>query len=266
MNRRDFIKRGALWVPTIFVPRLIRAQSLPMSDLLIDQTAKNANTAAGGGSNNVALVGTNKGGAQVANSATNVAFTMATNPTTGNDVLVGVAIFSGSTTAMANGDLVTSGTASVTKTFDTSLNATSTTVGLAIWRLHINTGGSLTCTFNSLAIGGNIAAIIGCAEFTGLNASPLGTPGANSGTSASESTGSVSSSNGVLFCAFSEVSGTNWTRSASDTTVFNDSNGSSDMTGLIQYKLVSSSPNTLTCAAESSAIKWNVVYVPYITS
>jgi hypothetical protein len=46
MKRRDFIKRGALFVPSIFIPRLIRAQSFLTADGL---AAFGTNAPAGGG-------------------------------------------------------------------------------------------------------------------------------------------------------------------------------------------------------------------------
>ena len=48
MKRRDFIKRGALFVPTIFIPRLIRAQSILTAPGLAS-FGTNAATGGGGG-------------------------------------------------------------------------------------------------------------------------------------------------------------------------------------------------------------------------
>ncbi len=48
MKRRDFIKRGALFVPAIFVPRLIRAQSILTAEGLA-AFGTNAPTGGGGG-------------------------------------------------------------------------------------------------------------------------------------------------------------------------------------------------------------------------
>lgn len=48
MNRRNFIKSGVFWVPTIFVPRLIRAADL-RSEILKVQAWQKAHASSGGG-------------------------------------------------------------------------------------------------------------------------------------------------------------------------------------------------------------------------
>ncbi len=49
MNRRSFIKRGALFVPTIFVPRLIHAQTILTADGLAALRKQPASGGGGGG-------------------------------------------------------------------------------------------------------------------------------------------------------------------------------------------------------------------------
>ena len=56
MKRRDFIKRGALFVPTIFIPRLIRAQSILTAPGLAS-FGSNATTGGGGGGGGDDLTG-----------------------------------------------------------------------------------------------------------------------------------------------------------------------------------------------------------------
>ncbi len=51
MNRRTFIKRGTLFVPTIFIPRLIRAQTILTADGLAAFKKKSAGGGGGGGGN-----------------------------------------------------------------------------------------------------------------------------------------------------------------------------------------------------------------------
>lgn len=79
MNRRNFMKSGILWVPSVFIPRLISAQSLAVSDHLIDQSAKNANTSGAGTS--IAFVQSKAVGSGTASAAYN------SNNTAGNCLL-----------------------------------------------------------------------------------------------------------------------------------------------------------------------------------
>ncbi len=57
MNRRSFIKSGALFVPTIFVPRLIRAQGIGRSPAFRGAAAQQGRPASGGGGGNGLLTG-----------------------------------------------------------------------------------------------------------------------------------------------------------------------------------------------------------------
>jgi len=55
-NRRTFIKRGALFVPAIFVPRLIHAQSILTADGLAAFKKKSATGGGGGGGGDTSWV------------------------------------------------------------------------------------------------------------------------------------------------------------------------------------------------------------------
>lgn len=222
---------------------------------------------AGGAANNVVVIGT-PGGIK-ADNATLVAYPMPSNVTSGNVVMVGVAqALDGWTPAF--GDLTkTAGTATIgTVVLDQSTANSSAGRGLAIFRVPITGSGSLTLSCTNAGRGGNYWAL-GAVEFSGFNATPLSTTSTNTGlTSATATTGSISTTNpGVIFFVSAAINLTDFTYTASDTIVFSVGTASTTMTGIIQYKIINSSPNTLTATTGADvAASWYDAYAAYKSS
>lgn len=221
----------------------------------------------GGGGNNVALVGANSGGTVSPSSQANLTYNLGgATVTSGNSVIVGVALAGTGLNNFAAGQLTkTAGTATIgTIALDSAKNQGAGDIACAIYRVPITGNGTITLQY---ANGVNAFIIIGEGEFTGLNASPVGTSGSNGGTSATESSGSVTTgANGMIFYIATEDSTITWTRTFSDTLIFNQHDGNANFTGLVQFKIINASPNTLTSTTESSSIAWVVAYQAYITN
>jgi hypothetical protein len=222
--------------------------------------------------NNVVLVPGQIGGAATLGSALTISFALPGNVAAGNVVLVGVNVYTagGTGTTFAAANLTKSaGTATIgIISLDASINATTTLVGCAVFRVPITGTGSLTLTF-TVNTGANCRMIMGCAEYTGENATPLdaGGSGSGSGTGTTHTTGSISAvAQGVIFYCAAELASTNFTRTLSDTVVFKVDTGGSTFTGVIQYKIDNSSPNTLTDTTGADSSAWRCAYATYKTS
>lgn len=74
MRRREFIKRGALFVPTIFIPRLIRAQSTLTAEGLAAYIAPASGGGGGGGGGSFTLINHQIAFNQISGTATNAGF------------------------------------------------------------------------------------------------------------------------------------------------------------------------------------------------
>lgn len=275
MNRRHFLKNG-LWIaaaPVLLLPRKSAAQSrMQIGPGKLSQIGGTPGTGGGGGGNNAALVGSNLGGTDTGGTdATSLAYSLGGNTVTnGNFVFLGViaAPGDGQAVTFTAGQLTkTAGTSTVgTIVLDAHVDPTSTLSGCAVYRIPVTGTGTITLTWAS-GNGHPYFLLIGAAEFTGINATPLGPAGTNTGTSATASSGSVSTpTNGVMIYASSEQSVGNWTRTLSDSNIYHVDTGASTITGIVQYKIVNSSPNTMTSSLESSSIQWFVSYAEYKTS
>jgi len=215
----------------------------------------------GGGANNIALVGSNFGGVSDGTTPASRAYTMPQSVTSGNNVIVLCATASGTMTYTAGMLAKTGGTATVgTIVLDGGTNATSPNLlGLGIYRVPITGSGTLTLTFTPTS---SRYSSVSAAEFS--NIASVNTFGFNGGQSATETTGSqAGGSPGMIFYGATENSSATWTRTYSDTLIFNDAAASTDFTAISQFKLISSSPNTLTSTTESSSIQWVTAWVIY---
>ena len=198
-----------------------------------------------GGGNNVSVVSGHVGGTGGGSSATSVYNMGGATMTAGNTIFCGVFVnvYPGPFTAAQM--TKTAGTATIgTVALDGSIPNTSYT-SLAFYRIPVTGTGTLTLTYNP---GSSYYQLIGCGEFTGVNSSPVSTTAGNaSNTSgALHSTGSVSSTDlGVMIYLAMENPATNFTRSWSDVIIFHIDTGSSTATGIIQYKIINASPNTM---------------------
>jgi len=94
LNRRNFIKRGALFVPGFFIPRLIRAQSVLTANGLAGFIPPATAPGGGGGGGTYSLIDHNTASA----SATGTATTPALNTTGASLLIVGISWFSGTPT------------------------------------------------------------------------------------------------------------------------------------------------------------------------
>jgi hypothetical protein len=260
------VKRGCLWLPAIFVPRLIRGQEA-MAEFHKRLAWQKAHPSGGGGSNNVALVGSQKDGATDGTQPSSRAFAMPGNVTSGNVVIFIGFVFHGAALTITSGMLTkTAGTATIgTIVMDSSTNATTTLPGIGIWRVPVTGSGSLTLTFNyaTSAFSG-----VAAAEFSGMNATPLDSNSGTSGTGTAETSGTVTTVGaGVIVAGFAEGnSGLNWTRTNSDQVIFQDSNATTHFTCCAQYKINSGTSNTVTSTSDASGTNWASRYASYKTS
>jgi hypothetical protein len=195
------------------------------------------------------------------------------NVTSGNNVIIGINLFhnAGGTFNFITSDLTKSaGTATIgTIALDASLAAGASTIGTAIYRVPVTGTGSLTLLYTMTGQASNHSLQMGCAEFSGLNATPLdgAGSGSNSGTGTNHTTGSLTSTvPGMIYYAATELSDANFTRTISDTTVKNDQSGATLFTGLVQFKLISTTPNTLTDVTGADSVAWKVAYATYKTA
>lgn len=232
--------------------------------------AQQAPVAGGGPPNNLALVSGHFGGVDVNNgSSTSLAYTFDASHqvASGNIVMVGVSSYNGGAQNYAAGDLTkTAGTATIgAVALDCATNQPSSNIGCAIYRVPVTGSGTLTLTFTSN--GGGVYGFIGCGEFTGQNATPFDSGKTNSGAGWTATSGSVSSSvPGMIFYICSVNAGGNYTGTNSDNVIFQDTNGSSDSCGIVQYKLINSSPNTVTNNTDGASSVWINAWAVYKSS
>lgn len=228
---------------------------------------------AGGAPNNVALVGTNFGGNST-NNGINVALTLPASVAVNNTVLCGVGVFGATHTFVAGGLTKTAGTATIgTIALDQGFNATAEFLGVALYSMRVSGAGTLTLTFQPTGASGWYLKL-GCAEFSGVTTTPLSTAhGTATATGTDHSTGTVSSSDvGVLMYVASELSGTNFTRTLSDTLIYKIDTGATTFTGLVQFKLFPSSTaamctgtlaGTMCDKTGTDSSQWKVAYALY---
>lgn len=232
-------------------------------------------TPGGGPTNNAAIVSGHLGGVAGATSATLDFSFSGANVTSGNTVICGVSDLSGPTFAAGfvtkTAGTSTIGTVALDQTESTRLTP------VAIYRVPITGTGTVTITYNP-ANGANYR-LMGCAEFTGVNATPLSTHGSafSSVNGTLHSTGSVSTTDvGVMFYVASENPNADFTRTFSDVSVYSVGTGGSTATIGVQYKIINASPNTLqdctgatptlpggACNTGGDSEEWNVAYALY---
>ena len=212
--------------------------------------------------NNVSIISANTGGTGGGNVATLVFNFNGNSVTSGNVAFCGVSSFGETLTAgMLTNTAGTSTVGSIT------LDQSTTNGSAGIYRIPVTGTGTLTLTFNP---GGSTFQLMGCAEFSGLNASPLTAVHASSDGTASTShtTGSVVSTDvGVMIYADYETNSNDFTRTFSDQLIFDVNTASSTYSGIIQYKIINASPNTMTDTTGTDASTvWQVAYALYKSS
>lgn len=230
-----------------------------------------------GVTNNVSIVSGHLGGdAGAGGNAATITFNFAgATVTSGNTILCGTFVFGGPTYS-AGMMTKTSGTSSVGTIALDQVSGIGSASPDAIYRIPVTGTGTITLTFNP---SGSFYMGMGCAEFTGVAASPLSTTntvqGATPGTL--HSTGSITTTDiGVMFYVASENPNNDFTRTWSDVIVSHVDTGGSTSTGIIQYKIINASPNTLqdctgatptlpggACNTGGDAETWDIVYALY---
>lgn len=222
--------------------------------------------AAGGAANNITVVhanGTDNGGTAQATIAYNFG---GVTVTSGNVIFVGVGAVTsdGHALTFSTGQLTkTAGTATIgTVVLDEQQNPTTTIVGCALYRVPVTGTGTLTLTWNSA--GNPYYLIMEELECANVNTASLGPGAVASGNSTTASTGSITTTvPGIIVYVGNEQSTVLWTRTYTDTLVYKDDDGANVMTGIMQYKLQTSSPNTLTSSLEPGGVQWYVAYQQY---
>lgn len=185
----------------------------------------------------------------------------------------GQVIFLGVVASPGDGNAITFTTVQISKTtgtgsigtvsLDQQQNPTTTIVGCALYRINVTGNGTLTLAWTA-GNGHTYYLLTGDATCSGVAASPLGTGSVASGNSTTASTGSITTSTpGIIVYVGCEQSQNNWTRTFSDTLCYKDDAASTSITGIVQYKLQSSSPNTLTSSIEPGGVQWYVAYEQY---
>lgn len=243
-----------------------------------DQVLRVGYKASGGPTNNVAIVSGHVGGTNSAPASTTSFSFAGANVTSGNTVLCGVMDL-GLSTFSALFLTKTAGTATVgTIALDQGLIGTASGSNTGIYRIPITGTGTVTLTYND---GTSNYIVLGCAEFSGVNATPLSTTStAAGGPGVLHTTGSITTTDvGVLFYVASEAPNADFTRSWSDTIVFHVDTGASTGTAIIQYKIINASPNTMqdctgatttlpggTCTVGGDSELWNIAYALYKSS
>lgn len=227
----------------------------------------------GGATNNAAIVSGHLGGASAATGAT-VAFSFAgATVTSGNFIFCGVNDLSAP--AYVAGFLTkTAGTSTIgTVVLDQSR---ATNASIALYRIPVTGTGTITLTYNP-ANGANYRNM-GCAEFTGINATPLSTnSGLAGGSTALHTTGPITTTDvGVMIYVSSETPNADFTRTWSDTIIYHIDTGASTSTIIVQYKLINGTPNTLqdctgatptlpggACNVGGDSEVWDIIYALY---
>ena len=216
----------------------------------------------GGGSSIAAVAGQNKG--EVGTSALgNLTFTNAV--TSGNQVIVTVQAYRNSAPVI-NAPTKVSGTSAIGAfTRDATYSGHSGSNNyfrVDVYRAPVTGSGTLTLGFSG-TFAYSLAAIN---EYSGMAASPVdGSPVTNTGTSATESSGNVTTSTagGMVFMSSTELSTTNFTYTQSNTNVYNNGQGATGFTGQAQHKLTpSAGTNTLT-AGTGNNWYWVALGVAY---
>lgn len=250
----------------LWLPRKSAAGPAQRQGALIGSSNKPASGGGGGGSNNVAIVSGHLGGSTATGLANTYAFDSSHQVTSGNVVLVGVTTYTGTFTWATSQLTKTAGTATIgTVALDQSIAPATNQVGLAIYRVPITGSGTLTLQWTQVALAPDFV-ILACAEFSGLNAAPLGTTSTATGTGVTESTGSITVATGLEWYVASELGTNPWTRTESDILVFSETDNAHVTTGVIQYKIVNSTPITMTSSTDASGTAWKVAYANYKTS
>jgi hypothetical protein len=224
-------------------------------------------------SNNVALVGGHTDGTNGATASTLAISFSGASVTSGNTVFCGVSDLS--FPVFAAGFLTkTAGTSTIgTVAMDQS---SGTNAGVAIYRVPITGTGTVTLTYNP-ANGANYR-LMGCAEFSGVNATPLSTHSAvTGGPGTLHTTGSITTTDiGVMIYMAAETPNNDFTRSWSDQIIYHIDTGGSTNTGILQYKIINASPNTMqdctgatptlpggACNTGGDSESWDIVYALY---
>lgn len=223
--------------------------------------------AAGGGTNNVTAASAS--GNNVNNSSNIITINTVPTVTAGDSVLIGVVGInvSGGLSFTAAGVTQTAGTATIgTVSMDQHDDGPSAaTLADAIFRVPITGSGSIT-----LQVAGSATAylIAGAITVHNLNATPFDTGGSATGTSAVQSTGTITTSAlGIIVFTGTELAGVDFTRTGSDTPfVFNIDTGSTDFTGCVQFRITSSNSNTLTDTTGAISNAWQVAWAAYKTN
>lgn len=216
--------------------------------------------------NNVAIVSQN--GNNMNNSSNACVIAGLSTLTAGNSILVSaIAVnVSGALSFSAAGVTQIAGTA---------------TLGTPVMVRHTDgvSGGDITSAHFRIPITGSgtidlqIAAsatcymIVGAAEVSGLHATPDDGNNIVTGTGTSHTTNSITTTaQGIIMYAASEQVANDFTRTWSNTSIFHVDTASTDFTAIVQFKITTTTSNTLTDATGTESGPWQVTWAAYKTS
>lgn len=209
------------------------------------------------------IIGAGYAGIQVGS----VTATMPSSVTVGNSVIIGMNIWlSGSAYTWSVNDISQSaGTSTIGPVvMDGATNSTTTTVGVAIYRVPITGPGTLSLKFTANT--GTWFTGMGCAEFKGMSATPLDVSGSNSGTGTSHTTNLQTAKSGMIFYTASEESTTNFSRTFTDQLITKADTGTTTYTGMSQYRITGPGTFTITDGTGADSSAWQVRYAQYLES
>ena len=184
----------------------------------------------------IAAVASQNTGETGASSLSNLAFP--NNITAGNTVVITVIVYRTSSPTI-NTPTLAAGTATLgTITLATSTlgNSSSNYFRINTYYANVTGSGSATIGFSGTFTG----AIAAINEYSGMSQTfPIyGTPVRGTGTSNTETPGSITTNaGGMALMSSTELSTTNFTYTLTDTAVYSQGNGATGMTGQSQYKL-----------------------------
>ncbi len=181
------------------------------------------------------------------------------NVTSGNKVIVTCVSYEHTP---ATTDLSSSGTATIGAWVrDHNRPGSAGVQGLAIFSAPVTGSGTLTVTFNPGVTGKQMSV----SEYSGVTVSSyLGVTGSNNGTGAAHTSGSIANTAGsLLIYVASELSMDNQARVCSDNVIHQQDQGQDNETGVGQYKITNSTPNTLTDTFGTSSVDWYAIYAEY---
>lgn len=217
----------------------------------------------GGGGGSIAFVAGQNASEQSVTANTLPTLAIPSSVTSGNAVIIQVVCFSSGSTPTISLPTKSSGTATIgTVVQDNTGLATSgaTNWRFSIFRMPITGSGTLTVGFTVALCDDSGSAI---SEYSGITAVDVA-PTVTTGTSVTESTGSITTSAGGMVTQISsEASTGNFTYTQSDVSDANFPNGASQMTYQAQHKITSSAGSYTLTAGTANSWFWGSLAVAY---